>query len=84
MPYMCHLRGIFVSDTYVTIVLSSYCSFFLTCMHSNVGLYVDHSNSAVEHLCVMSQVNLLGVYVSNVKCLYICVPSYLLDIIGFI
>ena len=51
VAYMWHLRGIFVHGTYLAIIYGTAGADFWTCMYSNEGLYVDHSSSAVEHVC---------------------------------
>ena len=39
---------------------------------TNVGsLYVQHSSSAVEHICAVLQAHLFGVYAKNLKSMYI-------------
>ena len=48
------------------------------------NLYVDHSSSAMGHICCDVGGICSGAYASNVKCMYISLPDHIADCIGFI
>ena len=53
-------------------------------MCSNVGSYADYIKSAVEYICAMWEVYVLGTYASNVQCMYTHAPSNTLHCSGLI
>ena len=81
---MWYLRGIFVVSTYMAKDSKIKVTNFLLIYAVMLGLYVDYSSRAMEHVYTVGRHIYSGAYANNVKCSYASVVSHIVDCSEFI